>query len=85
MSTIDLPLIRRRDFVKRTAMAGAAIGAGGKGAVDVAGCDSENIVALCDVDDNNAAGTYKKHPNAKRHRDFRVMLEKEKTLDAVTV
>ncbi|PYI87408.1 MAG: oxidoreductase, partial [Verrucomicrobia bacterium] len=63
----------------------AAIGAGGKGDVDVAGCDSENIVALCDVDVNRAADTFKKHPSAKRYKDFRVMLEKEKSIDAVTV
>jgi len=63
----------------------AAIGAGGKGAVDVGGCDAENIVALCDVDERNAADTFKKYPAAKRYRDFRVMLEKEKSVDAVTV
>jgi predicted dehydrogenase len=63
----------------------AGIGSGGKGSVDVGGCDSENIIALCDVDDGRAAGTFKKYPNAKRYRDFRVMLEKEKSIDAVTV
>ncbi len=63
----------------------AGIGAGGKGAVDVAGCDSENIIALCDVDDKNAAGTYKKYPGAKRYRDFRVMFDQEKSIEAVTV
>ncbi len=63
----------------------AAIGAGGKGAVDIAGCDSENIFALCDVDENNAAATFKKYPNAKRFKDFRTMLDKEKSIDAVTI
>src|SRR5437667_4119371 len=63
----------------------AGIGAGGKGEVDVAGCDSENIIALCDVDEKNAANTFKKYSGAKRYRDFRVMLEKEKSIDAVTV
>ena len=63
----------------------AAIGAGGKGAVDIAGCDSQNIFALCDVDDKNAADTYKKYPDAKRYKDYRVMLEKEKSIDAVTI
>ena len=60
------------------------IGAGGKGHVDTVGVASENIVALCDVDDRRAAATYKKFPNAKRYRDFRVMLEKQK-LDAVVI
>ena len=64
----------------------AAIGAGGKGAVDIGYCAGENVVALCDVDQNNAAGTYKKFPEAKRFKDFRVMLEKEgKSIDAVTI
>lgn len=63
----------------------AGIGAGGKGAVDVPGCDSENIIALCDVDENNASGIFRKYPSAKRYKDFRVMLEKEKSIDAVTV
>src|SRR5229473_4935712 len=64
----------------------AAIGAGGKGGVDINYCASENIVALCDVDDKNAAGSFKKFPEAKRFKDFRPMLEKEgKNVDAVTV
>src|ERR1051325_8041065 len=61
------------------------IGAGGKGEVDVAGCDSENIIALCDVDERNAAKTFEKYPSARRYKDFRVMLDKEKSIDAVTV
>ena len=65
----------------------AGIGAGGKGASDISGSAGHgaNIVALCDTDDNRAAGTYKKFPKAKRYKDFRVMLEKQKDIDAVTV
>ncbi len=37
----------------------AAIGAGGKGGVDIGYCASENIVALCDVDEKNAAARKK--------------------------
>ena len=33
----------------------ASIGAGGKAASDINGCEPENIVALCDVDDKKAA------------------------------
>ena len=46
---------------------------------------SENIVALCDVDWDYAAKTFKKYPDAKRYKDFREMLEKEKNIDAVVV
>ncbi|HXG49162.1 MAG TPA: Gfo/Idh/MocA family oxidoreductase [Methylomirabilota bacterium] len=64
----------------------AAIGAGGKGAVDIGYCAAENIVALCDVDQNNAAPTFKRFPAAKPFKDFRVMLEKEgRSIDAVTI
>ncbi|MFN0134680.1 MAG: Gfo/Idh/MocA family protein [Phycisphaerae bacterium] len=63
----------------------AAIGCGGQGGVDIQNLSSENIVALCDVDDARAAETFKKFPDAKRYKDFRVMLEKEKGIDAVLV
>lgn len=37
----------------------ASIGAGGKAASDIRACaETENIVALCDVDDRQAAKTY---------------------------
>ena len=55
----------------------ACIGIGGMGAADVSQMSDENIVALCDVDWKHAAGTFKKHPGAKKYRDFRKMLDKE--------
>src|ERR1043165_5295508 len=61
------------------------IGAGGRGWDNLNGVKSENIVALCDVDDERAAQAHKAYPNAKRYKDFRKMLEQEKSLDAVTV
>src|SRR6185503_3790518 len=61
------------------------IGAGGKGLENIKGVSSENIVAICDVDDRRAAEGYKRLPKAVRYRDYRVMLEKEKSLDAVVV
>ncbi len=64
----------------------AGIGAGGQGGGDIRSCASENIVALCDVDFKNAAGTFKAFPKATQYKDFRVMLEKEaKNIDAVIV
>lgn len=63
----------------------AGIGVGGKGSSDVGNVDSENIVALCDVDEKNAAATFARYPQAKKYKDYREMLEKEKALDAVTV
>ncbi len=64
----------------------AGIGVGGRGASDINGVSSENIVALCDVDLKRASGTFRKHPDAKVYRDFRMMLEKEcKNIDAVVI
>jgi len=65
----------------------ACIGIGGQGASDIQSVSSENIVALCDVDwGNHTAGTFKAFPNARKYKDFRVMLDKEdKNIDAVTV
>ncbi|MHC4618790.1 MAG: Gfo/Idh/MocA family protein [Planctomycetota bacterium] len=63
----------------------AGIGVGGKGAGDIGAVSTENIVALCDVDDKRAGETFEKYPKAKKYRDFRRMLEKEKNIDAVVV
>jgi len=64
----------------------AGIGVGGQGAGDIDNVSSENIVALCDVDQEKAGGTFKKFPNAKVYRDYRQMLEKEnKNIDAVVI
>jgi hypothetical protein len=67
----------------------AAIGAAGKGRSDLAGCaPTENIVALCDVDDKKAADTYNmpQYEKTPKYKDFRKMLDKEvATIDAVIV
>lgn len=63
----------------------ASIGAGGRASDDLDGLKSENIVALCDVDWNSAAGSFERFPKATRHRDFRKMLETGKGVDAVLV
>ncbi len=64
----------------------AGIGIGGQGGWDLEQISStENIVALCDVDADHAAKTFNKYPDAKRYKDFREMLDKEKSIDAVVV
>jgi len=65
----------------------AGIGVGGKGAGEVTDVTRAGgtFVALCDVDEMKAAKTFAGFPDAKRYKDFRVMLEKEKGIDAVTV
>jgi predicted dehydrogenase len=44
-----------------------------------------NIYALCDVDSEYASKTFEMYPKAKVYKDFRVMLDKEKEIDAVVV
>lgn len=61
------------------------IGCGNKGEHDSEGMSGENIIALCDVDETMLAKAAVKWPKARRYHDYRVMIEKEKTLDAVTV
>ncbi len=64
----------------------ACIGAGGQGGGNVKAVSEENIVALCDVDDVRAAGSYKKFPKAKKYHDFRKMFdEMHAVIDAVVV
>ena len=67
----------------------AGVGVGGKGTSDVEGAyddGNNNIVALCDVDFERAAKSFKRFPNATQYKDFRVMLDKEhKNIDAVTI
>jgi len=64
----------------------AGIGVGGRGVEDLKGVESEEIVALCDVDWQRAAGTFRRYSGARKYRDFREMLEKEeKKIDAVVV
>ena len=66
----------------------AGVGCGGKGWADLNGTfnkGTENIVALCDIDEKRADQAIKKWPNAKFYKDFRQMLEKEKDIDAITV
>src|SRR5262249_53271687 len=59
----------------------AIIGAGGQGGGNLNNVSSENIVALCDVDERRAAPAFNKFPQATKYNDYRVMLEKQKNID----
>ncbi len=60
------------------------IGVGGRGAGDLAGVAHENIVALCDVDDDRLGAASSKHQSAKKYSDYRELLQ-QKDLDAVVI
>jgi len=60
----------------------ALIGAWGRGKAHHRSIATENVVALCDVDENNMAKAAEKFPKAKLYVDWRKCLE-QKDLDAV--
>ena len=60
----------------------AVIGVGGRGGGNLAGVKGENIVALCDLNENNLAAAAKQFPNAKTYIDWRKCLE-QKDIEAV--
>ena len=63
----------------------AGIGIGGMGSHNLGQMESENIVALCDVDGAYADHVYQRYPNAKIYSDYRVMLEQQQDIDAVMI
>lgn len=64
----------------------AVIGLGGQGSPNLNGISSQNVVALCDVDDERAGKAYEKFPQAKKFYDFRTMYDElEKEIDVVVI
>src|SRR5262245_4842946 len=60
------------------------IGVGGRGAGDLAGVASQNIVALCDIDERRLDSAAAQFPMAKKNVDYRKLLDQQ-DLDAVVV
>ncbi|MBN1123373.1 MAG: Gfo/Idh/MocA family oxidoreductase [Sedimentisphaerales bacterium] len=60
----------------------ALIGVWGRGLAHIGAISSENVVALCDVDEEHLAEASQKFPGAKTYVDWRKCLE-QKDLDAV--
>ncbi len=100
--------MKRREFIKQSALGSAAvlmprwsladnavsdqklrvacIGVGGRGKAAVGSMATEQLVALVDVDEDRAAGTFKKFPDVPRFKDYRRMLDKlANEIDAVTI
>jgi predicted dehydrogenase len=101
--------LRRREFLRRTALAGTAmtvgwmpewahgatrspneklnigiIGTAHRAAANIEGVQGENIVALCDIDENYLSRAGERFPQAKTYHDFRKLLE-QRDIDAVVV
>ncbi len=60
----------------------ALIGTWGRGEAHFGAISSENVVALCDINENHIASAAKKFPNAKTYVDWRKCLD-QKDIDAV--
>ncbi|MEX0982039.1 MAG: Gfo/Idh/MocA family oxidoreductase [Bacteroidales bacterium] len=62
------------------------IGVGGMGGRNLDNMNSQNIVAVCDVDWNYSKETFGNYPNAKKYKDYRIMLdEMADSIDAVVI
>ena len=64
----------------------AGIGVGGVGGTNINNCNSQNIVALCDVDWDYSSGIFEKYPDAAKYKDYRKMFdEMGDDIDAVVI
>jgi predicted dehydrogenase len=64
----------------------AFIGCGGQGFDNLRQFGGENVVALCDVDEDRAAEAFAKYPKARRFRDYRKLFDAlHRQIDAVVV
>lgn len=82
-------LFRRRNGAERLNV--ALIGVGGRGGANTLAMAraGENIVALCDVDETALIAERdrlsERYPDIRLYKDFRVMFEAEKSVDAVVI
>ena len=63
----------------------AGIGVGSKGYGDLRSVESENVIAVCDVDHNYSSNAFKHFKKATAYHDYRELLDNEKDLDAVMI
>jgi predicted dehydrogenase len=64
----------------------AGVGVGGRGFTVLRGMESQNIIALADVDWNYSKRVFDYFPNAKRYYDYRKMYDElGKSIDAVMI
>jgi hypothetical protein len=79
-------LLRGQNLNSKLNIAIIGAGKGGKGDGDTTCLNTENIVALCDVDSARCAEPMQRYPNAKFFQDYRVMFDQMgKGIDAVNV
>ena len=95
LATGTAPLIVPRHLIAQSGqtppsekLATAHIGVGGQGGGNLGEIGSfpeVEVVALCDIDENNLNGAASKFSKASKHRDWRRLLDSPKGYDAVVV
>ena len=64
----------------------AAIGVGGIGRQNLRNMNTQNIVALCDIDWKYSENTFNDYPDAKKYKDYRKMMDEiGNDIDAVVI
>ncbi|HOZ45010.1 MAG TPA: Gfo/Idh/MocA family oxidoreductase [Candidatus Hydrogenedentes bacterium] len=84
VATVGAPAIARGQNLNEKLHI-AIIGAGGRGGGNMDAVSSENIVALCDVNQANLDAAAAKHPQARKVVDFRDLYDYADEFDAVVV
>ncbi|MFO0877809.1 MAG: Gfo/Idh/MocA family oxidoreductase [Gemmataceae bacterium] len=83
-TTLTAPrFLRARDVHNKLNI--AVVGTGGRGAGNLGGVASENIVGLCDVSKGSLARAAKSFPKARQTTDFRRLFDQAGEFDAVVV
>ncbi len=83
-ASVVLSLGARRVLGANDRLDVAVIGVGGRGGANLDAVSSENVVAVCDVDEDALGAAAQRHPGAARFTDYRQLLEKAK-VDAVVI
>ena len=63
----------------------AMVACGGRGGANLQSVQSENIVAVCDVNNNAVEAAARNRPQTKKYNDFRKLFDDDKSFDAVVV
>ena len=84
LATLAAPaIVRGRNLNDKLNL--AIIGAGGRGAANLKGVESENIAVLCDVNRDGLNKAAERHPKARQIVDFRKVYDHAKEFDAVVI